>query len=278
MSYNSRSANLPRMHYQRTTHAERRDQVQSRSMIFCQLFRVSLFVTGLLCAFASSDNARAAFAAERDIIGFNSTGTVFVFEQFGRQDGSGFPFSELFYISTASNSYAFLPVKRRMDNERKSIKAARNKTRRAAKRLGIDTGGFASPGRLAASDAITEVSPPDDTITFGRFYLPTGDAPKYEITLTEAVSPEARCADLTQGNEKKLKLTLKNLQSQDTKILQDDGSIPASRGCPTDYSISDVVLFDQAGGGTVIVVLINMIRFGFEGPDRFFIAVSGKLN
>ena len=144
--------------------------------------------------------------------------------------------------------------------------------------MGIGPNGFASPGRLVASQAITEEPVPGDTIVFRRFYLPTGNAPKYEVVLTETVSPVASCSDLTQGNEKRLTLTLKNLQTQDTKFLQDDTAIPTSRGCPTDYSISDVVLFDKAGGDTAIVVLVNVIRFGFEGPDRFFIGVSGKLN
>ncbi len=278
MSYNSSNANLPGLYCSRPIHAQRRAQNQTCSMTVFSFFQVSLFVTGLLCALISSNDARAAFAAERDIIGFNSTGTVFVFEQFGRQDGSGFPFSELFYIGTATNSYAFLPVRRRIDNEMKSVKAARNKTRRAANRLGIGPGGFSSPGRLVASDAITEDPSPHDTMTFARFYLPSGDAPKYQVELTETISPAAHCADLTQGEEKILKLTLKNLSTQETEILQEDGAIPTSRGCPTDYSISDVVLFDRANGETVIVVLVNVIRFGFEGPDRFFIAVSGKLD
>ena len=278
MTYNFRSLSLSRLRCRLTTCAEPCEQNQRRPTGFPQLCRIGLILLASLFASASYDDARAAFAAERDIIGFNSTGTVFVFEQFGRQDGSGFPFSELFYISTATNSYAFLPVKRRIDNERKSIKAARKKTRRAAKRLGIDPAGFTSPGRLAANNAITEVPPPGDTAIFGRFYLPTGDAPRYEVVLTETVSPEARCADLTQGTEKQLKLTIKNLNTQATSTLQEDTGIPASRGCPTDYSISDVILFDQSGGKTVIIVLVNVIRFGFEGPDRFFIAVSGQLN
>ncbi|MGI9356565.1 MAG: DUF2259 domain-containing protein [Rhizobiaceae bacterium] len=225
-----------------------------------------------------SDDAKAAFAAERAVIGFNSTGTVFAFEQFGRQDGSGFPFSELYYIHTATNSFAYSPVKRRIDDERRSIKSARRKARHAAARLGISPEGFSSPGRLAASQAITEEPAPGDIMVFRRFYLPTGEAPKYEVALMETLAPIARCADLTQGKEKKLKLILRNLQTQIIKVLQDDTAIPASRGCPTDYSISDVVLYDRAGGGTVVAVLVNVIRFGFEGPDRFFIAISGELD
>ena len=278
MLFNSRSSSLPRVRYKRTVQAERHRRTRSRLMKLTNWCRVTIFGLGILCTFVSSDQARAAFAAERDIIGFNSTGTVFVFEQFGRQDGSGFPFSELFFISTATNKYAYLPIRLQIKNERRSIKAARKKARRAAERLGIGPNGFSSPGRLVASDAITEEPPPGDTITFGRYYLPSGDAPKYEVALTEIVSPVARCADFTQGNEKKLKLTLKNLQTQDMTTLQDDAGIPTSRGCPTDYSISDVVLFDQVGGGTVVVVLVNVIRFGFEGSDRFFIGVSGTLD
>ena len=255
---------------------ERRERAQWRLMNPSRMFRAGVFATGLLCALLFSDDAKAAFAAERDLIGFNSTGTVFVFEQFGRQDGSGFPFSELFYITTANNNYAFLPVRLRIDDERKSIKTARRRARSLAGRLGKSPRGFESPGRLVASTSITQDPPPSDGVTFRRFFFE--GSTKYEVALTEAAASAAHCANLTQGNEKKLKVTLKNLKTNNTKTLQDDIAIPVSRGCPTDYSISDVVVFDLPGDEAVIVVLVNVIRFGFEGSDRVFIGVSGKMN
>ena len=97
------SSNLREACFPRIIDADRREQLQNGLISMSSLFRASIFATALLSALFSSDHAKAAFAAERDLIGFNSTGTVFVFEQFGRQDGSGFPFSELYYINTETN-------------------------------------------------------------------------------------------------------------------------------------------------------------------------------
>ena len=58
------------------------------------------------------------------------------------------------------------------------------------------------------------------------------------------------------------------------RAIHDDTALPASRGCPQDYAISDVVTYFPEGRDPVMVVLVHVISQGFEGPDRRFLAVA----
>ena len=49
--------------------------------------------------------ARAADNAERAVVGFSPDGRYFAFEQYGVQDGSGFPYSEIFVIDLNANKW-----------------------------------------------------------------------------------------------------------------------------------------------------------------------------
>src|SRR5262245_47503462 len=75
--------------------------------------------------------AEAGDAAQLNILGFSRDGAIFAFEEYGVQDGSGFPYANRFYIDTATDSFlARTPVRVRIDDENASIDAARDKARR----------------------------------------------------------------------------------------------------------------------------------------------------
>ena len=48
----------------------------------------------------SSGTALAGDFANLNVLGFSSDGNIFAFEQYGVQDGSGFPYADRFYIDT----------------------------------------------------------------------------------------------------------------------------------------------------------------------------------
>jgi hypothetical protein len=58
------------------------------------------------------------------------------------------------------------------------------------------------------------------------------------------------------------------------EIYADEGPLPASRGCVMDYRIHAVVSPAQwsSASGTAVAI-ISVYSFGFEGPDRRFLAV-----
>jgi predicted secreted protein len=69
------------------------------------------------------------------------------------------------------------------------------------------------------------------------------------------------------------RLVLSNPEGK-SETIHDDKEIPASRACPQDYAIADVVTYFPEGREPVMVVLLHVISQGFEGPDRRFLAVA----
>jgi predicted secreted protein len=81
---------------------------------------IERFVLTLLLFLALSNTiARAGDAATRDIIGFSPDGRYFAFEQHGIQDGSGFPYAEIFVIDAAEDRWVpGTPIRKRADDEK----------------------------------------------------------------------------------------------------------------------------------------------------------------
>ncbi len=71
--------------------------------------------------------------ASREILGFSEDGTRFAFEEYGVQDGSGFPYSNIYLIDTTNDNWvAGSPFRARIDEETADIAAARAKSRELA--------------------------------------------------------------------------------------------------------------------------------------------------
>src|SRR5690606_4210255 len=82
----------------------------------------------LILACTMATDVRAGDVAELDILGFSQNGGIFAFEEYGVQDGSGFPYANRYYIDTATDSYVKgTPVRVRIDDENASLQAARDK-------------------------------------------------------------------------------------------------------------------------------------------------------
>ena len=59
---------------------------------------LAVIVTSLMFVLTGLTTALAADAADRAIIGFSGDGRFFAFEEFGIQDGSGFPYANIYVI------------------------------------------------------------------------------------------------------------------------------------------------------------------------------------
>jgi len=224
--------------------------------------------------------ASGAEIAERQIQGFNSTGTVFVFEQFGTQDGSGFRYSHIFYIQTANSGAAFSPV-RAVISETQTIGSVRRAARNAVGAAPVK--GFLDMGRHVFQHALNETPP---SVTSAEFHADYGTilghfGPLYRVSLNQQASPLPACAIHTAGNEKTFAVTLKNIDSGATSTLWAAAFPPAFYNyfCPSEYSIADVIVYQPNFNSTPkIAVLLSVLVVGFEGPDRRFVAVTGTLN
>lgn len=228
----------------------------------------------LLSAPTFAAAARAADAAHREIIGFSPDGAYFAFEQYGIQDGSGFPYSDVFVLETATDSWVRgTPARELIRSEGASVDDARKAARKRIDpylwrlNIGVD-------GTRLVTDRAQDAR---DAARFLPFTL-KDDGDKaglgtVRLRLTEIAMPKEDCATLT-NETRGYALVLENPAGEPLRILHEDTAIPESRGCPIHYGLSDIIAFPRAGEGPVLVVLLSLYQFGFEGLDRRFLALS----
>ena len=233
-------------------------------------------IAGLLLATAlGCGSATAGDYAERAILGFSPDGSTFAFEEYGVQDGSGFPYSNIYVIDTASDGWvAGTPVRILTQAELAPLAETRAAAHAKVRPI-LEARQVGAPGNLVASNPPTELSAdPHQVIFLPRIISPMGGA-AYGLALTEITLPAGDCPDMGQPFRGfRLALTA---PAGGTHTLANDTAIPASRHCPLGYGISDVLTAYPEGGQPVLAVILSMYTVGFEGPDRRFLAVTAPL-
>lgn len=216
--------------------------------------------------------ASAADSAGLAVLGFSADGRRFAFEEFGRQDGSGFPYASIFLIDTAANSSAAPPVHVRLDDETATIGAARREAAMKARAL---IRPITEPGERLAGRGIAEVvdEPNRHRFRIGTF-LPNGEEPS-SLVLTEIPMGEAG-GDPVRG----FRLTFTD--RGETRVIHEDRTLPARRSTAQGYRLGDVLAYRAprggAGGGLdVLVVMVMVMQRGFEGSDVRHMAVTAPL-
>ncbi|WP_018185120.1 DUF2259 domain-containing protein [Kaistia granuli] len=210
--------------------------------------------------------------AERAILGFSEDGGRFAFEEFGIQDGSGFPYANLFVIDTKKDSWVDgTPIRIRLDDETKTLAAARQAAAAQAAPLlkSID-----QPGTLLASNPITESGRDPYRIVFKRHAPQQLAGPDLTVEL-ETIPLAAPGNDDPSYKTQGFRLLLKT--EDGTTVLHEDEALPASRGTALDYRINDVVIHQRFGQPATLVVLVMVLTRGFEGPDGRYLAVTAPL-
>lgn len=236
--------------------------------------RLSFSLLALLIAATSS--ATAADNAERSVIGFSPDGRHFAFEQYGVQDGSGFPYSEIFIVDLDANQWVKgSPFRARLEDETALVGAARLRSAKMAAPL-IAQLKIAEPGEVLASQPPTEASADRHRMSFDAFYLSQvrqpGDSYTLKLDLVPFAAPESCHAE--DGKQMGFSLSLSGSVS---KEIHRDTAIPSSRFCPRDYDIGDVIVYRSHSAGDRHVALIGVYTPGFEGVNRRLIAVPFAL-
>ena len=236
-----------------------------------------LFAACLLAQFAPSLTANAGDVAELEILGFSSDGGVFAFEEYGVQDGSGFPYANRYYIDTADDTFLKgTPIRVRLDDETATLDAARLQARQKGEAIISQAELTANRGITAGFNPVTELSAdPHRMAVNPRPIFSPVDQP-LEFRLDEVGMNNTEGCE-SQGEINGFRLL--RIEAQDggtTKLLHEDKSIPKSRGCPNGYRIGAVQTFsmDSLSG---YAVLISVRQYGFEGPNFRWIAVTGRL-
>lgn len=242
-------------------------------------------LAALLLLLIGSARAMAADGAALNIIGYSPDSRYFAFEQYGVQDGSGFPYWEVYLVDLKTNEWVKgAPWRVILQDEQAKLSAARDQARAAAEPE-LAARAITEPAELLAAMPATEVSADRQRLTFDRWYIPMGSKPetqsevkiRHELALTQKPLPATgNCLpeEQTQG----FTLTLKDFQAGNTRILAEDKTIPASRNCPLGYDIAAVVA--PAGNPMTdrLVALIGVYSRGFEGANHRFIAVPFSLS
>ncbi|CAN5305962.1 DUF2259 domain-containing protein [soil metagenome] len=227
-----------------------------------------------------ADNAERGFAL------FSPDGKYFAFEQFGIQDGSGFPFSTITAIDLDQDKWVEgTPVMARPESEDVSLSKARIDAAAKAKpildRLHID-----APGETMASNPVTEFVPDRKTLTFAPFYqglgldsithsLPQGG--RYTLSVAEVPFPLAESCYGEDKAQYGFTLTVRDNDVGASREVYRDKTVPSSRFCPVAYDLADIFAFRQFGTPDRYVALVGIYIPGFEGLDRRLIAVPFAL-
>lgn len=238
----------------------------------------TLAALAILAMTIAAAPARAGDSAELSIIGFTADGSVFAFEEYGVQDGSGFPYANRFYIETATDSFvAGTPIRVRIDDESASVEDARDEARSQGQTVAADADLARHRGFTAGFNAITELSADPHRLAVNpRPVMPAIDDP-LEFRLEEiALEQPATCHDLGQAAGFRL-VRLGLAPGDAAQLIHEDTSIPASRNCPLGYRLGAVQTFFPEAGPPVYAVLIAVRSVGFEGPNHRWIAVPGRL-
>jgi predicted secreted protein len=236
--------------------------------------RISLLAIGLAAAIGAvtSHTAIAGDFAERRVIGFSPDGNRFAFEEFGIQDGSGFPYANIFVVDTSADKWVSgTPVRVRLDDEEQGIEAAREA---AAKQAAPHIEGLNRPGTLLASNPITESGRDPYRLAFKRHPALLMEGPELVVEL-EPIPLAAPGNDDPDYKTHGFRLILTSETGK--TVLHEDIALPASRGTALDYRIHDVIIHQPFGQPATLVVLIQVLTRGFEGPDGRYLAVTTKL-
>lgn len=243
------------------------------------MFRRLLVSSFTLLALAAP--ALAGDAAERRFYGFSPDGQRFAFAEYGVQAGSGFPYANLYALDLGEDAWLRgAPVRVRLDetDTRKTEGDALRAAERRGRRL-LRQNQLSEPGRLLWSQPLTETRGDSAEAHFMERNLPgLTKGRSFDLTLQTSDAPDGKCeqygADL-----RRFSLTLTIDDGASRQVYADPETLPESRGCALGYSLSDVIEGPALeNGGHYLVVLVNVFKLGFEGPDRRFLVVPVKLD
>ena len=222
----------------------------------------------------------AGDAANVRVLGFSPNREYFAFEQFGVQDGSGFPYSEIFILDTNSDAWvAGSPVRVLIKDETKTIDEARDSSAQQAAGL-LSRLKISIPPVILVSNPLTEISFNDSVIRFTLRPNMQGNRQYgiYHLILKQTKLENSVCGKFGV-TPSIIDLSLYGpgeLAKSGLQLLKDT-QLPKSRGCPLDYRVSEVLISPETDEKTrTLVVLLSVFSLGFEGADRRFIAITRR--
>lgn len=237
-------------------------------------FRVAAALFFCTTSYLAFPAAAGDFSEFRPI-GFSKDGRIFAFEEFGIQDGSGFPYASRFYIDTETDRYLRgTPIRVTLDDERLSVAQAREATEQAAANIAETS----DPGIFAAFAPATERGNDGHSLSYQSFAIEPFPGGVNTVFLTgRPLKAGDHCAGLGDFKGFRLEMTERN-GAPVSILLHDDTAIPASRNCPLSYHLGGALTHANPDGSTTHAILVLIRSIGFEGPDGRWIAVTKRID
>lgn len=237
-----------------------------------RIFKPILASVLLICFYTLQ--SQAGDFAKREIYGFSANGGLFAFEEYGVQDGSGFPYSNLYIIDTQTDAWtANSPYRVRLDDETKSVFDAREEARILA---GPVMKSFEDRGTVVATNRATELDVDGKRMAANpRMVVPPIDK-RLEFRLEEKQFVASSICEAFGASIGFRLLKIGSEDGDETITIHEDASVPESRKCPLRYDFADLITYYPQGASPVFAILIRMQTVGFEGPDGRYLAVTGQ--
>lgn len=253
------------------------------------------FCTLLACVVTTTSGpAQAGDLAQAVVVGFSADGRYVAFEEYGAQDGSGFPYSNIYVLDVAANDWVSgSPIRVLIDYDQMDEEDFLTIGMTRARQQAMQQAGpvFSATGIVPGNTGTvlvhhpysdTAASPYEVPFSIGRAFTPyLNDDNLMRLSLRPVRSDQ--CAGY--GIDQVFIFTLDLIQGGGAPIaLQEDRRLPDSRVCPTDYRIERIVVFSAEQENETLccaqsysmLVLVGMQRSpGFEGPDYRYLGVSG---
>lgn len=219
--------------------------------------------------------AFAGDAANFAALGFSADGRYFGYEEFGVQDGSGFPYSNIFILDVAEDKWAGgSPFRVTIEDESPGLAGVRGQAMAKAAKALTDLA-ISEPAVIEALNGDGETGHDGTSITFGArgFGMePPPNPVTLKIETFESTSTVPCVESFGFPPPVGFALTLDNAGV--STELHRDTSVPASRNCTVAYRPYGIVApVNWSWNERTPVAIISVFSQGFEGPDRRFIAV-----
>jgi predicted secreted protein len=248
----------------------------------------------VLLSFAAPEPAFAGNGSALNVIGFSPDGRYFAFEQYG-EAGPAMVYASITAMEVTSDkivkgtpaiaSFNLDASDRSLDARRKLLAQARVKASQEAASLlriiqiseaGLPIGAIAKSRARQTLDAEAVKSVREEAIR--TLSLPEqGFGPNSELVLKEFDIAMPRCSNPRgEGHPNGFALTLER-KGRPTIHLSRDQTIPAWRGCPNRYGLSEVHVLPLPDGTISLATLIQFFNVTAEGTDRRFLAVTGRI-
>ena len=225
--------------------------------------------------------AHAGDYAYEQVIGFSKDGRYFGFEEYGVQDGSGFPYSNLYVIDLETDTFApSTPVRLLKKDEATSLASVRWEVKTMAKDI-LQKYKLHYPAVVAYARGLGDFAGSSDaqsTPITSRVVLPSHTDPTegrgdyFDLVLKHIPVPSAGSCPIDTIGFQMEKIDPNGKR----RFVHRDEKIFLSRGCPLKYRLSRIYL-PSTRSGDFAAALISVFQLGFEGPDRRFVVFPVSL-